>query len=430
MKEEKKIAIYNGAGYGNAGDEAQLASTLSILYKKINSKFIFIFSPNPSFTSKYHGIDIKQIIKAPRETFFGASSNKLFKYYAITNKKLSFIFKILNNLLKLLFFMKCFFIIFLIRIKVFRINYFVENFETINMIRFLSSIDTLYFSGGGYLTGATKSRLWECLFLISLKRFFHYKIILTGQQINDIKTFEDKYLSKKIFKHIDLLSVRDSDTSINELKKFEVPSKKIFDIGDDALFYNYKIDYRKKTEKYLLLNIHLWEFRNNINLHLMLDQIFNELKSLADRNGLKLYFLAMVPQDRSDIIYLKDKFNWTATIINKSYHYNKIVTYIKHSECLISMKHHPLIFSLNLKKIPISLNFSNYYQNKNQAALKKFNLEHFSLNINNLKNHILSNRVTKSIKNKNHQDSITRKTKALRLRKNMFDKKIFGLISK
>lgn len=430
MKSYKSVFVYNGAGYGNAGDEAQLASTLSVLYKKINNKFIFIFSPNPSFTAKYHSIDIKQIIKAPREIFFGASSNKLFKYYAITNKKLSFILKILNNLLKLLFFMKCLFIIFLIKIKIFKIKYFVQNFKTINMIKLLSTIDTLYFSGGGYLTGATKSRLWECLFLISLKRFFHYKIILTGQQINDISTLEDKYLSKKFFRLIDLLSVRDSDTSINELKKFEVPSNKIFDIGDDALFYKYEIDFSKKTDQYLLLNIHLWEFRNDTNLHLKLDQIFKELKSVADKQGLKLYFLAMVPQDRSDILYLKNKFKWRATIINKSYHYNIIATYIKHAECLISMKHHPLIFSLNLKKIPISLNFSKYYQNKNQSALKKFNLEKFSLNIDNFKNHILSKRVTESIKNKNYQDSITKRIKELRLRKNIFDKKIFDLISK
>ena len=49
-----KILIAAGHGYGNVGDEAQLAACLSRWHKFLPNCKITLFSPNPAYTAALH----------------------------------------------------------------------------------------------------------------------------------------------------------------------------------------------------------------------------------------------------------------------------------------------------------------------------------------------------------------------------------------
>lgn len=147
MRSDKHVIVCNGAGYGNAGDEAQLASSVKFLSKFISEDNLYIFSPNVEFSKKYHGF--KNFLIAPREFFFGSNSNKYIKYYSITNKKLSTILSIANILLQILFVAKCIFLTVIASLRLHKLQWISNKFSLFKLLNHLSKTDILYFFEGG-----------------------------------------------------------------------------------------------------------------------------------------------------------------------------------------------------------------------------------------------------------------------------------------
>ena len=357
---KKKYAlIVGGFGYKNVGDEAQLSGNLSLWKKKKPNTKIIVLSPDPNYTKKIHKVNS---LLASRVRFF--KSNKK-SYFMKSNLE----FKI-----------KFIFIYFLLTINAYLIKkklptLFGYGKEFILLIR---NSTCVHFSGGGYLTGATRSRLWDGLLIMQICQIVKTPYFLTGQTIGLTKGMFENYLIKKGLDKSKLISTRDKTNSIKDLENLKVKAP-IFNSYDDA-FYSKKINYKiKDKKKYFLLHYHEWN-KNKIVLKKSKKIIIDIINFLKNNYTEKIYFLPMTPQDKFDQEKLVKKNNLDIKILNYKFNFKYVRKIISNSKMVISLKHHPIIFSCYENIPSIAISFDKYYIRKNYGALDNYNLKKFSIN--------------------------------------------------
>lgn len=373
------ILILGGYGYGNLGDEAQLSATLKDFSLQFPCYDKIVLSPNSEYTAKEHAC---LSVPAPRVSFFDHDTDD---YYWLKDNKAKRRF-----LLRML----------LIYLSVFfdrhKIPLCFVGSKRIKLLSLIKGASLIYFSGGGYLTGKTLSRLWDgCLFII-ISKIYGKPVVLSGQTIGLFRNRFDRWLSRKAFSQADLITLRDTHHSLNALKDINVYNEKISVAFDDALFCD-KASNDKDVisflrgagisddlikQPYVMFQSHYWGVNNNVAREKLQDNIRELLAFITRKTGFPVLLFAM---HESDLEPLNDLLSGKSDqkIFSLGYcrDFKILKAIIIKCKICVAMKHHPLIFALSEKKPVLSLAYDSYYEHKNIGALSLFGLECFNVNI-------------------------------------------------
>lgn len=369
-----KVLISGGYGYGNIGDEVQLAANLQRWKKESPSSQVTVLTPDPEYTKTVHPDILVEL--APRISLFGIKGKAYFGS---------------ERLFKILFFILAPLYLFNARLMRADLPVFGLTSKQARMLDIIKNSDVLFLSGGGYLTGMTLTRLWDNMLLMGLAHSFGLSVLLSGQTIGLFNDGVSRWLARWGLKKADLIYLRDADSSPGALCSIGIEKNNIACTFDDALFYSAMpqakvMDHLKQygikpDAPYLAVNVHYWGQTGS-----MIDIITKQIASALDRIQAELNFhIVFVPMVKSDeeathkVIELME-----SPGIFPEHHYNLelAVGLIKSANLCLTMKHHPIIFAI-AESIPvISMAFDAYYLHKNRGALKLFGLEEFCVSCN------------------------------------------------
>ncbi len=364
-----QITIIGGYGYGNTGDEAQLGANLSHWNQVSPNADILVLSPDPVYTTKHHRCVSDY---ASRVVFYHSSSEP---HYGLSDG----------------FFQRRFWLLWprmVINAHFIRSGFpppLASTEETKLLMRLYSS-DIMHVSGGGFLTGMTKSRLWDSCFIMVLCQYFDTPYFLTGQTIGIFKTRSDRWLAKRGLSKALTISLRDPEQSKLELLQLGISDKTIISSVDDALFceksqtdiahqclFGSGIDPKMD---YITVNYHWWGMdettkkRTAKRMAQLMDYIATEI-------GHQILFVPMSPVDEDPEQSVIQEMRNSAHFLDYDYDYRLVRSVIADSSFLVSFKHHPLIFALGEGVPAISVSMDDYYERKNSGAMANFGMDKF-----------------------------------------------------
>ncbi|MEI0799463.1 polysaccharide pyruvyl transferase family protein [Brachyspira intermedia] len=376
MNNKKNILILGGYGYGNTGDEAQLNETLNIMNSHFHDYNILVLTPNLEYTRNTHNCNVDY---APREAFFNSQSdpNTIYWIRNIDEEKQ------MKQKMKNIYFKSWLKKFFNLRIKNEKIDHLIE---------LLKSTSLVYYSGGGYLTGATLSRLFDGCLFIHICKLFNVSVVLSGQTIGLFRNDFDKKMAKKAFNYAKLITLRDPIDSANALEEIGIKNYEV--MFDDALFCEKEENINiinellknagiENKEKYITFHMHYW----GINSEEEKKIIINKLKLIIEHTqeifkNIPILLIPMTPSDydqqKEFLQYIKKENTY---LLEYDYDFKKIRSIISNSILCITMKHHPIIFAVGEKTPVISTSYSSYYKHKNRGALKIFGLEKYNIEL-------------------------------------------------
>lgn len=360
----KEIIVVGGYGYANTGDEAQLAATIKVLDSNFPDYQIKILTPNPDYTFKAHGCNCDF---APRTLFF----NHMLKgdCYNLDNS--------ISNKMKFI----CVSIWIYINAIFIKLNLptIFLNSKRVKMIEEIRTSSLIYFCGGGYLTGKTLSRLWDGILLVKLAKLLNVPVVMSGQTIGVWNGKFNQMLAKLAFKDVDVITVRDVEDSLNDLKKIGVQGDNVFYTHDDALFCEKSEGERFFVNKYVVLNFHYWGVSDKDALLVKINKIVN---LIIDKMQLEVVFIPMHPSDEEAFNdYIKIYPNEMVHFFNYEYDFREVRKVISDSELCITMKHHPIVFAMGECVPTLSIAYSDYYIHKNRGALDLFHQGKFCIDL-------------------------------------------------
>lgn len=373
--------ILGGYGYGNLGDEAQLSATLKDLSRQFPDYDMLVLSPNLAYTSEEHGCLVEN---APRVSFFDHDTESY--YWLNDNKaKRKFLLRMLSVYLTA----------FLDRYKI--PLCFVGN-KRIKLLSLIKGASLVYFSGGGYLTGKTLSRLWDGCLFIGISKIYGKSVVLSGQTIGLFRNRLDRWLAKNAFSQADLITLRDSKQSLDALRNIKVDNERISVAFDDALFSD-KYSDNKEPDRllsnagmpdesikrgYVMLQFHYWGMGDQKTRKMLLDGLREFIALITRETDFSVLLFAMHESDLEPINELLASAN-RERLYSLGYcrNFRMLKAIIAKCKICVAMKHHPLIFALSEKKPVLSLAYDPYYEHKNAGALGLFGIERFNITITN-----------------------------------------------
>lgn len=391
--EQQKILVVGGYGYQNVGDEAQLNVVIDRLKKYFPDFNIKILTPNQKYTSKAH--QYSNVGEAPRIAFFKQGESLL---YSATNydKNRGLLKNLVNEILKFLFLAKSYWIYFNALLVKHDLPTFLVSPSTTSLLYDIRTSKLVYFEGGGYLTGKTLSRLWDGILLCKIAKLFRVKVAMSGQTIGVWNTSFNKRYAKSGFKDVDLISLRDPKASIEALKEIGISGKNIYSVCDDALFCSKELDndkmkiifknsgcddsFRKKG--YIAFNMHYWGMYKREQKDEVLEKLNKIINYVLDKVPYNIFLIPMVPSDEDTMKDFLEKYpNKRIKMVKYEYDFKIIRAIISEAKVCITMKHHPIIFSVGEETPVISLNLSDYYEHKNRGAMQILNVEEYSVTL-------------------------------------------------
>lgn len=373
--QQKKILILGGYGFQNTGDEAQLNTNLSELTSKFPSHIIKVLTPNPRYTYFEH--DRCLIGDAPRVSFYDFGTKPLYNL-STQPQKIQFL---LQSLL----------IYFNAHLVARDLPTFFLSAKRSALLYELSTADLVFFSGGGYLTGSTLSRLWDGIFFTIYADVMKVPVVMSGQTIGVWDSVFTKYLARLGLSKAKAITTRDADKSLLALSELGISHDRIFSTFDDALYCQKELSNQimnnvfeasglDASSDYFALNIHYWGLKTPEEKECLIKRIGNSLEVIQKETGLLILGVPMIPEDNHALSVLKKVFaDLNMRILNYNYDFKIARTAISNSKFCLTMKHHPIIFSLGEKVPVISISYGSYYEQKNLGALKLFSLERFNV---------------------------------------------------
>jgi polysaccharide pyruvyl transferase WcaK-like protein len=275
----------------------------------------------------------------------------------------------------------------------------------------------LHIGGGGYLTGKTESRLYDYMALIKIAHYLNTEIILSGHTIGVWKNSSQKKWVKAL-NLVKYIGLRDNAQSVKDLKEIEISEKKIIPLFDDALFIETKK--RSKDKKYIVINAHFWK----TSYSEIKKEIIKIAKSadLLYEKGYKIILVSMTPGDKEALFAIQCNMKKPAEIFENMEEPCKTINIIKNADLCISMKHHPIIFSMSASIPTIGLYYEKYYKHKNEGAMELFGQKEWAVNITKETKESLIQKISELI---NKRDELRKK---ISIEKNKLKNDEIGII--
>lgn len=370
-----QVTIIGGYGYGNTGDEAQLGANLTRWRQLAPNAEITVLSPDPPYTTAHHECNSEY---ASRVVFYSSSSKP---HYGLSNAVFRWRFWLLwpRMVLNAHF------------MRAGLAPPLASAYESKLLMRLYSS-DVVHISGGGFLTGMTKSRLWDTCFIMHLCQHFGTPYFLTGQTIGVFKTRADRWLAKKALSKALAVTLRDPDQSRLELLELGITEEIITSSVDDALFCakspsdivnRYLVESGVDPNRdYITVNYHWWGMDKTTKSETT-RRMAQLLDDVISKTGYQVLFVPMHTVDEIPEHGVIKEMNQTALFLKYNYDYQLVRGVIAGSRFLISFKHHPLIFALGEGVPTISVSIDDYYERKNSGAMANFAMEKYCIHGDN-----------------------------------------------
>lgn len=391
----RKILVTGGYGYQNTGDEAQLANVLDRLHRCFPDYFVKVLTPDLNYTYSSHHCAVGE---ASRIAFFNAGESPV--YSVIKNRdKRSILHNIINSICKMFFLVKSEWIYFNGILTKVGLPSFLLSPRAVALLYDLQSSSMLYFEGGGYLTGATLSRLWDGILMCRLASLYHVPIVMSGQTIGVWNTNFNKWYAKKGFSKVRLISLRDALFSPVALSEIGLNGSNIYPVCDDALFCQCQKDHTIINmylelsginedfleNGYFAVNIHDWGINSTEEENKLFGKLAPVIQKILEDTNKNIIFIPMIPSDVDAMEkYLISHNDKRIKIFHYDYDFRNIRAVIRDSFACITMKHHPIIFSAGECVPVISVNRSAYYEHKNKGALDILGIIEFSINLDDI----------------------------------------------
>ncbi len=392
-----------GFGYDNIGDEAQLSSNLELWNDFYPEAKLTILSPNIDYTRKVHGN--YDILPASRKTFWGMHN---VEYGGLSERK---IFKI--------FFQYRFVNL---KIAAFFLKYFNRTIflspQSSYLLKRIQKANLLHIGGGGYLTGKTQSRLFDNMGLIWAANYFKLDVILSGHNIGIWQNSYQKKIAKQL-KKAAFIGLRDNEASIKDLKSIGISdTKKVFPLFDDALFCSNATEDElaqffvknnlKREDKYILINAYFFK-----NTEKLVKSTIENLAKIIDRKfqnkGYQIILLSMHDTDIAALEFFKKSLKTESHIFSHNNNFKIVISLVRNSNFMISMRHHPIIFAMSGGVPTISIVFDDYFKHKNIGAMKLFEQENYVCREDEVVNGLFEKKLSTLIENREEISSIISK---------------------
>ena len=367
----RRILIAGGYGYGNTGDEAQLGANLTRWGEIAPDAEVIVLSPDPEYTAKNHDIESTY---ASRVVFFDA--NKRPDYGRSTTR---FRLNFWTSAWRLLTAAWC-----LRR----GLPLITVNLREAEFLRLLCSAAMMHLSGGGFLTGMTRSRLWDHMLLLQLCKRLGVSSILTGHTIGVFQTRADRWLARWGLSCAEQITVRDRDESRFAMAEIGIEGEHIKERFDDALFCD-QAD-RETVEKaliasginpslpYAAVNFHYWGQSRDLS-HRLVKRFAELCDNMHEDHKLQIVFVPMVKPDENAIADCMRQMTPPACQLCYDYDYRVVRGVIGGAEICLAMKHHPIVFAMGNGVPAIGVAVDDYYTHKNRGALSLFGMEKWLL---------------------------------------------------
>jgi polysaccharide pyruvyl transferase WcaK-like protein len=355
-----RILNASGHGYGNVGDEAQLGACLARWRKAEPDCSLLVFSPNPGFTQALHDVPVAW---APRVAWFHANTGGPY------NDSLAFQWGFLRTWIRLNITARC------MRAG---IPLMLANADEAEILRLVQTHDVLHISGGGFLTGMTRSRLWENCLLIRCAQLLGTPVLLTGHNIGVFRHVGDRILARLAFRGVKYIGLRDGDQSPAALKSVGIREEQIHADCDDALLFDplppAEVAERLRAQgvdpgkPWVAVNFHWWgqpeneRARNETRFAEVCDYI-------ASQHGLYPVFISMVPTDHPANLAVLSRMKQPAKVLDYAADHRYIRGVIAGARMVFTMKHHPIIFAQGECVPTVAVALDDYYTHKNKGAL-------------------------------------------------------------
>lgn len=371
-KYPREIVIVGGYGYGNTGDEAQLGANLARWRLLCPEAECLVLSPNPKYTHEQHGCRTGH---ASRVVFFGANRST---HYMRSSRwfRLTFWFVLLRLEVSASF------------LRAGLPALFASAAEG-KLLGSLQNASLLHVSGGGFLTGPTRSRLWDTCLLLRLCRRLDTPYLLTGQTIGLFENVADRWLARTGLVEALLIGLRDPGESAVELRQLGIDGEHVVSTYDDALFCDKSDEaalvtaFRQQglpTDRpYLAINFHWWGMSPDTQTR-STERLGEVLKATQEKYDVALLLVPMVPSDMAAQRALAALMPESrCAIFDYAFQYPLVRAVIGRATALISFKHHPIVFALGESVPCLSLSLDKYYDRKNYGAMANFRQEDFCL---------------------------------------------------
>ena len=392
----QKILVVGGYGYKNTGDEAQLSVVIKRLSTCFPNHFVKILTPDQHYTYMTH--NHCAVGEAPRIAFFRAGENLGYSFIN-DNENRSILHKLANIIYRRFFLWKSQWVYINARLIKAGLPTILLSPDAAGLLYDLQTSDMLYFEGGGYLTGATLSRLWDGILMCRLAKLFNVSVAMSGQTIGAWNTTFNKRYAYKGFKYVKLITLRDALYSPQALEEIGISGTHIYPVCDDALFCdkqqntdvidslfkNSSIDEKFIENGYYVVNIHDWGVNSEEDRNKLLKYLHKLIEYTLDISQKNIIFIPMTP---SDVDYMERYLNEYPSnqikIFKYDFDFRNIRAVISSAYACITMKHHPIIFAAGEHVPVISVNRSAYYEHKNKGALNILGIEDFSISLEDI----------------------------------------------
>lgn len=356
-----RILISSGFGYGNVGDEAQLGACIS-RWKKIRpGAVVTLLSPNPGYTAALHG---ERAEWAPRVAWF--SSNSSGPYFDDPR-------------------FPAFWKRFRIRLEVTarcmrrEIPFGLCSPRECRVLQIIREHDIIHISGGGFLTGKTRSRLWDNCLLMRMCQILEKPYFLTGHNIGVFQSETDRTIAAMGLSKALYIGLRDKGVSEADLAGIGIRGEHVVSTCDDALLCD-RLSTNDVTslmtkngidpsKPWVTVNFHHWGQKEEEQA--TVERRFAEVcDHLVSAHGLQVVMVAMTPSDIEAEAKILPRMTQRAVLLPYSPDYRVVRGVIADSALVFTMKHHPIVFAQGEGVPVVSVALDAYYLHKNKGALE------------------------------------------------------------
>jgi len=359
MEKERFVLVAGGYGYGNAGDEAQCAETLRRLSMRYPGYQIRCLTPHPDYSAGRHPGFAHDL--ASRVAVFGQGTGRN-------------LFRADTFLRRALFRLRAAWVLFNAKLAKRGWPVFL-GCRAAAFVDLVSRASLFFFCGGGYLTGPTRTRFWDGAFVCRLCRIFGVPVAMSGQTVGEWPDPLDKRIAAKGFRDVALVATRDDDASPRDLAAIGFPPGRVLPTHDDALFCEKAGERELAPGPYVAVNFHFWKLPEAERPALLsrLRKAFGHVASALP--GRRFVFVPMVGSDKDAFeTFCRDAPDFAIEMFNAGDDFRRIRRVFADADLVLTMKHHPIIFSIGEGTPVVSLAQSAYYVRKNGGALEQYGL--------------------------------------------------------
>lgn len=356
-----KVLMASGFGYGNVGDEAQLGACIGRWKRACPDTTVTLLSPNPAYSAALHG---ERVEWASRVAWF--RSNTTGPYF--DDSRFPSFWKNLRRRLE------C-------SVRLYRGD-LALSFCTAREMRIVELVrehDLVHISGGGFLTGKTRSRLWDFCLLMRVCQLLGKPYLLTGHNIGVFQDWNDRKIAAMGLKKALYIGLRDKGLSERELAEIGISGDHVVSTCDDALFCDRlgTETIRKSlvsqggdpSKPWAAVNFHHWGQAEGSR-----EGIESRFATICDeivrQYGIQVVMIAMTPSDvepeRKVVSRMKEK----GICFPYSPDYRMVRGIIADAAFVFTMKHHPIVFAQGESVPIVSVALDPYYLHKNKGAME------------------------------------------------------------